>query len=238
MERYALLRWGFLATDSRAWAVVRSPEWHERLARALGAQGHSPNAEHLENLRRAAEAFPDALSLEGAYHEAFGRTIRCSPYETDYTSSHAFMQARDLADVAGFYRAFGYEPPPGGERVDHAAFELEFLYALAHQEAALQRAGDTEGSNICRDATLKFLESHTGRFLGRFEEAVSTSGTHPFFIEMARIARLVVDQDVADLGLHPAPPPAWSNMLAQEPDEAQCGACPVAPPAHDGGDNA
>lgn len=238
MERYALLRWGFLATDPRAWAVVRSPEWVERLSHAITAQGHPPQAGRLEKLRHAAETFPDAVALEGAHHEAFGRTIRCSPYETDYTSSHAFMQARDLADVSGFYRAFGYKPPPGGERVDHVAPELEFLYALAHQEAALQRTGDTEGAGICRDATMKFLESHTGRFLGRFEEALSASGAHPFFVEMARLARLVVDRDVTELGLHPALPPAWSNMLAQEPDEPRCEACPVAPAAHDGGDDA
>ncbi|MBI4393049.1 MAG: molecular chaperone TorD family protein [Euryarchaeota archaeon] len=232
MERYALLRWGFLAADRRSWAVIRSPEWREGLARINGADGPPAESGNIKTLSQAGEIFADAESFEGAYHATFGGRISCSPYETDYTSSHAFMQARELADISGFYRAFGYAPAPGGDRVDHVALELDFLYALGHREAVLQRAGDAEGAATCLDATRKFLESHTGRFLGRMEEVVGSSGANPFFVEITRLTRTVVEGDVHALGLHPAAPPAWSDMLAQGPDEHACGGCPATPGGH------
>ncbi len=58
------------------------------------------------------------------------------PYETEYTTPDALYKAHQLADIAGFYRAFGLEmSTENRERPDHLAAELEFMHFLALKEA-------------------------------------------------------------------------------------------------------
>src|SRR5690606_5389642 len=65
----------------------------------------------------------DLLSLQSAHRASFGLAGSLC-YETEYGLPHEFRQSQELADIAGFYRAFGFNV--GGERrerPDHLAVE-------------------------------------------------------------------------------------------------------------------
>jgi TorA maturation chaperone TorD len=93
------------------------------------------------------------------------------PNETAHapeTPQEGLTRNHELADIAGFYRAFGVEVTPGLERVDHIAVELEFLHLLAVKAALARESGATEHAEICRDAAAAFLHDHLGRWCDKF----------------------------------------------------------------------
>ena len=122
-------------------------------------------------LRRALSALDEErLAAEWeANFEASGGLI-CPLGEVTHTtesSPEAWMHGYRLADVAGFYKAFGVEVTPGSERPDHLAVELEFMHLLAVKEAVAEEQGEAEGAAVCREATVSFLGDHLGRWTGK-----------------------------------------------------------------------
>jgi TorA maturation chaperone TorD len=121
--------------------------------------------------RLAGEADAAAIASPDAFRRAFLRIVDRSlppPYETTYTSRGS---PANLADIAGFYRAFGVEI--AGEKPDHLVAELEYLALLALREAHAREAGDDEHAVLCAQARASFLRDHAGcwldAFAGRFE---------------------------------------------------------------------
>jgi len=133
----------------------------------------------------------------------FGLVVsqECPPFETEYLPSRdAFQRAQELADVAGFYQAFGLQPPPRcGLRPDHAALELEFVafllekirtsassFAPAGNRGGCCRAASTpdrlaaeaaaaaadEHEKICRDALRSFMTDHVAWWIPTFARAL------------------------------------------------------------------
>ena len=103
--------------------------------------------------------------LEQSYHDTFEPTggLRCAPHETSHAADspqEALVRTFQLADIAGFYRAFGVEVTPETERVDHISVELEFMHLLALKEALAEAQENLEGVAICRDAARSFLREH------------------------------------------------------------------------------
>ncbi len=223
---YDLIRWAYRPTDSRAWPIVSSPAWWVALEAAAARRNIEPAeaTAALDALWEALQQFDGADAWQGAYHDAHGKSVTCSPHETDYTARHAFMQARELADIAGFYRAFGCEANPGaGERADHIGLECEFMWLLGQRLAACQENGDDEGATRINEAAVKFLEDHLGRFTTAFSEAAKIANMHPFFKRLAAVAAQLVAADVAALGLKPAAIP--DTPLGRLPDQPECDGC-------------
>jgi TorA maturation chaperone TorD len=103
-------------------------------------------------------------ALERTHTTVFTMTTStlCPAYETAYTAKHLFQASEQMADVAGFYRAFGVEAH--GERPDGLAMELEFAYLLALKEAyALEHHGRAQVA-ICKKAERAFFRDHLGRW--------------------------------------------------------------------------
>ena len=184
-------------------------------------------ASRLETLRRSFLAGEERGTLREECVRLFGnlRGAGCSPYETEFSNAHVFQRAQQMADIAGFYRAFGIQTSAEGERVDHIAMELEFMHFLACKEmyAAQNDPGQVE---LCREAQGKFLADHLGRWTGIFAEVVARTTTEEFYVEVTRLLDEFVAQDATFLGVQPeriaAPPP--QRREEDEDERAMCGA--------------
>ena len=117
--------------------------------------------------------------LAEAHDQIFGLVLskECPPYESEYSSqSFSVSRSHRMADVAGFYRAFGVEVSDDRrERPDHIALELEFMsYLIAKETRALEAGGAeaAERAEICRDAQRKFFAEHLGWWLPAFAMAL------------------------------------------------------------------
>lgn len=123
---------------------------------------------------------PDELQGEWDHRFEPSAADRCVPNETAHTCTtpaHALAANHRLADIAGFYRAFGLAVAPGGELPDHLAVELEFLQCLAVKEAlAREREGYGEHAETCRSASCSFLREHLALWVPRFAEPLERSG--------------------------------------------------------------
>ncbi|MBM3270506.1 MAG: molecular chaperone TorD family protein [Candidatus Sericytochromatia bacterium] len=172
----------------------------------------------------AALRLGDSDELIADYTRLFDRMIECSPYESDNVGGmRAFTKARDLADVQGFYRAFGLElGEDAAEMNDHIGIELEFASVLALKEAYFQDEGNNEGLEITLDARRAFLRDHVARWVPAFCERLAASAGHPFYRALAGVTRAVVAADVAEVGVVVPTPAAGPGT--PEPDEFGCGA--------------
>lgn len=217
--------------------------------RLLGGAFAYPTAERIGELARAAAtiavnapsgAMRDALASFGAaaydtsadvaggeYVFLFDRDVRCPAYEGAWgDGSQAAGRVARLADIAGFYRAFGLEPAgaqPDSE--DHLVAELEFMSAVAMKEAWALEVARSEDVAITRDAETTFMTDHLGRWATGFADAVAAATTLPYY---ATAATLLRDWIAAEIGTLGAAPDAIGRS-GIDPLQADAFACPMAP---------
>ncbi|HWI65653.1 MAG TPA: molecular chaperone TorD family protein [Symbiobacteriaceae bacterium] len=138
----------------------------------------------------------DLSGLEQEYQDLFGGQVpACPPYETEYTASHIWMQTQQMADIAGFYRAFGVDTTETGDRTDSLTAELEFMYMLCMKEAVAEDAGNAEAIAVCRDAQGKFLKEHLAVWLPRFVARLEKAGAEGYYPALARLTERFVATD-------------------------------------------
>lgn len=136
-------------------------------------QNITPN--HWEALKSALDSKLESEDiiddLRSEYIDTFDRGQKVTPlYETEYGRDRAMRKAAELADLSGFYRAFGFDfdEKTANDMPDHISIELEFYGLMLMKEKFLLEKENTEGVEIVRSARIKFLEDH----LGRFPEAI------------------------------------------------------------------
>lgn len=200
-----LLSIGFSPPDAATLDELRS------LAAALGARELSAALE---------DAGADGVACD--YESMFGGAVACSPYEAGYEPD-PFRGTRQIADVAGFYRAFGVTSEgPAAERPDHVACELEFLAFLTARRVAAVEEGDRTRDAILAEVEDAFLRSHLASFMGPFCDAVAAESQSPVFTALAVMGRRFIDQELARHGIDP-PKPGRSAATAVDGDEVTCG---------------
>jgi len=195
----------FREPDREGFAELRAtlvPELRGALGR-LGADGKAALlVDELEARLRETE-FEDLFQLYLDTFDASGG-LRCPPNETSLvadTASEELTRTYALADVAGFYRAFGVETAAGGERPDHIAAELEFMQLLALKEWIARCEGnDPANADLCRDASRKFLGDHLARFAERLCERLGTDGP-AVYATAGRLLRQLTVLDLSRLGV-------------------------------------
>ncbi len=166
-------------------------------------------------------------ALQSEHRHALGITGSMC-YETEYGLPHEFRQSQELADIAGFYGAFGFQI--GGtvrERPDHLAAELEFLSALALKEAYAHTQGVMEHVEICEDATRKFLTAHTGHWIGLLLERLAQNHTEGIYFALAQFTTAFVQWDAERLGVELAPRALTLVAPTPEGPDLSCDACPA-----------
>ena len=82
-------------------------------------------------------------------------------YGSEYKVENEFQRAQDLADINGFYRAFGLET--NLDRPDALACFLEFMHYLIFKELYAKKSNHPDAHQritICQDAQKKFFQAH------------------------------------------------------------------------------
>jgi TorA maturation chaperone TorD len=170
--------------------------WLDGLS-ALTEIGHESNLPPLE----PATWDLDLEALQSEYRRVLGLTGSLC-YETEYGLPHEFRHSQELADISGFYNAFGFSL--GGavrERPDHVAVEFEFLYLLALKEAYALEKGTQEQVEICIDARRSFLHDNIGQWLPLFAESLARMAPDSLYTALARFAVNIIRADADQLGV-------------------------------------
>jgi putative dimethyl sulfoxide reductase chaperone len=150
-------------------------------------------------------------------------------YETEYGLPHEYRQSQEMADIAGFYRAFGFNL--GGqvrERPDHIAVELEFMQLLTLKEAHALETGSPEQVEICQDAQAKFLGDHLARWVELFAQAVFHNAPDSLYAPLARFAADFVRTDADRLGVSLETPDLTKVQHTPFDPDFSCATCELA----------
>lgn len=176
----------------------------------------------------AALAGAPAEVLAGEHTRLFSGQVVCSAHETEYEPD-PFAKARQLADISGFYRAFGLQVARSRPGLpDFVGAELEFMAFLVVKEAYAAHRGWRQKQLLCLEAQAKFLEDHAGRWLPLFCRRLAQEGG-AFYGAAAEICQRFLRAEVARLGVRPRPP-VQRLALADDGEEMACGL-----PEEDGG---
>lgn len=174
---------------------------------------------------RTSRADAATLDEQGAeHHRLFSGTVACPPYESSYAPD-PFQQARQMSDVAGFYRAFGAEPSgPAADRPDQVGCELEFLAFLVLTRLEAENDGRDDDAAVCADAEDAFLRDHLGRWLGPFCHELEHASTHEAYRALGRLGQRFAVQELGRRGLRADPVLARRIRTVVESDSFTCGA--------------
>ncbi|MBI4717447.1 MAG: molecular chaperone TorD family protein [Planctomycetes bacterium] len=160
-----------------------------------GGAGHAGSA-HLDLLRHT-------------YVTLVGHAVRgtCPPYELEYDRGEIYQQAAGLADLGGFYAAFGLELARGAaERADHVSVQCEFMAVLCAKESNARATGNGNGSDTCADAQRTFLRDHLGRWLPAFAHRVQQADADGFYATLAAFASAFIDGECRRFEIPLGPP--------------------------------
>lgn len=167
------------------------------------------------------------------YENIFGHTA-CSKvplYELEYGEEHSYREPQELADIAGFYQAFGLRSAQKvHERPDHISLEAEFVYFLLYKKVVALRSNDLENAETCQLAYERFLQEHLAFWLPALTYRM-TKFTEPGLIYwLAEFAYEFVTQDCRKQNLK-----IGSENLSirpiQEKMETGCVSCQLGPQA-------
>jgi TorA maturation chaperone TorD len=152
----------------------------------LAAGERSPQSLEADKLFRV---LPDTeAGLNAEFEETFGLLVAAGapPYESEYINGKfVFQRSQHLADVAGFYHAFGLLPSRTcPERPDHIALELEFMAAVIGLEtgaASSSNDGQDELVDVCRHAQQRFVQEHLSWWVPAFARLLAREHRNGFY---------------------------------------------------------
>ena len=189
------------------------------LASALGEPKRTLDEAAVASLESAASTVDDrvGLSAEVAELQAAIPSLRADPRILDREYATLFLKGevppfeasyapgmrltQELADVAGFFRAFGVKTRD--ERPDHLVSELELMAFLCLKEAiALGNRLSTE-ADVCRQAQAAFLRDPLARWVSTLARGVSERATLPVYPILLRMVEKTVAHDASVLGVVP-----------------------------------
>ena len=163
--------------------------------------------------RLASLALSESEALSASYWHLFGHTTRgliCA-CETEYGPDNGFHQPHQLADISGYYLAFGLRPVAAAEaRGDHIACECEFMDFLSRKQARLvdrleTDPGLTETLEVTDMAARSFLRDHLGRFGRAFAARVAAEDGDGYFGALGRLLLQFVDVECRRVGVEAGP---------------------------------
>lgn len=200
-ELYGALSRGLMYPTAELVQAAATGRYAAMIADGLWSLGYPAPPDGLAALAGA----PDPGQWAAEYLRLFtqGARVPCPLYETEYTGAHVWMQTQEMADIGGFYRAFGVDAEGSGERPDHLGVELEFMHLLCVKEAVALADGDGDAAAVCREAQQKFLGDHLACWTGIVARAAGDHSRLPAFAALTAAADVFVQADAACLGVTP-----------------------------------
>ncbi|MEE9294980.1 MAG: molecular chaperone TorD family protein [Phycisphaerae bacterium] len=150
-----------------------------------------------------------SLELQDTFNKLFGHAVRgkCPPYELEYQRGEIIQRASTLADIAGFYEAFGVTVTESAhDRPDHVAVECEFMSVLCTKEAHAIETADDDHLDICLEAQRGFLRDHLARWLPAFADRVGQESPGGFYGALAGFAAAFIAAECHRFDISVGPP--------------------------------
>ncbi len=176
------------------------PGWREGVQAVCAEVGDRP-------LRTAARGALHAT--EGEYLRLLGPGGVISPREVAYCGHED--PGRVMAELSGFYEAFGYHPR-AEDPADHIAVECGFVGYLFLKEAFGCADDDPARATLAAEARTEFIERHLARLAGAVADRLAAVDCSYLF----RSARLLAARVPAKSQTVPSP---------QLSDSPGCGGC-------------
>ncbi len=187
---YKILSLGLAYPEENNWAMI---------ARQFKMSENLFEGEMLSRLNSFTEYFNKNKhridDIKSEYLSIFDVGRKISPYETEYITEKLSRKPFELADIAGFYTAFGLnvtEEMRNKEALDHISIELEFMAILEWKGLCALENGQEENEKIVKDAKLKFLKEHLAKWGFFFCRQIYNLEGNGFFIRLARLLELVL----------------------------------------------
>ncbi|MBK8559147.1 molecular chaperone TorD family protein [Candidatus Amarobacter glycogenicus] len=174
--------WEFLAHAFAYPNDERIAALHESAAEVLAGDANVPA---LRMAAVAKEASRDYLETVYISLTTFSSSPDAPAFESAYFGGDAQQQTQRMADIAGFYRAFGVDSTDGGFRPDELPVELEFMAYLCRKEAYAEEHLGAPRAGQTRKAQRLFLEEHLGRWGAAFGRRVASQAPAGHFYQLA-----------------------------------------------------
>lgn len=160
-------------------------------------------------------------------------SMTASPlHESSYARDGRMLAAQELADIAGFYLAFGLQVKEEADKPDHISTELEFMSFLTLKEKlAIENINKNinnvnckyemekyiEGKNVCRRAQKLFLKDHLGCWISVFKEKLlKLLPAASFYCQSAAILETMVQQDMKHLSIKPSGLASFNEKISED----------------------
>jgi TorA maturation chaperone TorD len=173
--------------------------------------------------------------IQTNHDRVFGLIIpkECPPYETEYhPPGQTFLRSHQMADIAGFFRAFGLDP--GGsvhERPDHLALELEFVALLLTKKRLISDVPATpaamEQAEVCDQAVRDFVREHLAWWVPAFAAGLRRKADHGLYHSFSRVLAALIPAERELLGIDPPFRAVQPELIEQPEEQAGCTGCPL-----------
>lgn len=198
----------------------------------LGFGELSPS--QLDLTRFSSELDSSLEELRGEYDRVFGLVLsrECPPYETEYCfSSEPFFRTQQLADIAGFYRAFGLQIAKSmPERPDHLALELEFMAFLLRKERLARASAGVNASAmeqvaVCTEAEQSFFRDHLNWWVPSFAMGLRRKAERGFYWAVSQLLAAFMPSERARLGVAAPRLPLQPTLIERTEEQPMCMEC-------------
>jgi len=146
--------------------------------------------------------FPDLAYAADQFAREYDRLFRAKEiwlYSAEYLARNEFERVQLLADVAGFYRAFGVAAHH--DRPDALACEFEFMHYLIYkQRYAQENHALADKAALCFDAQRKFFTEHLYPAASQAARAIAAHSDNAFYQHVAAEMLAFLEAEATRLG--------------------------------------
>lgn len=133
------------------------------------------------------------LELQIEHSKLFGSNPLVPFDLTYYTGDNEFMRAKEMADISGFYKAFGLELTEN-QRVDNISICFEFLSFLLLKEIHAS-SNNNDKIDIVKNAFKSFLNDHIVKFTEKFVKKLNDNSDCLFYDNLSSLLDKFINQE-------------------------------------------